>query len=65
MRGQFKNKFGKIEKVNLKDITVFVEGIQTTKKDGSKVYIPIHPSNIIITELNLEDKHRREILERK
>jgi ribosomal protein L24 len=35
------------------------------KVDGTTVPIPIHPSKVMITRLNLDDKWRREILERK
>lgn len=64
VRGQFKKKMGKIEKVLVKKTRVYIENIQHLKKDGSKTYIPIHPSNLIITELNLEDKERQKILQR-
>ena len=64
VHGKFKKKAGKIEKVLLKRTRVYIENIQNTKRDGSKTYIPIHPSNLIITELNLEDKERQKILQR-
>lgn len=57
--GQFKGKNGKIIKVLMKKSKVFVENIQLSKKDGTKVYYPIEPSNLIITELNLTDKRRK------
>ena len=58
MRGKFKGKTGKITKVITKRLKVYVEGIQTTKQDGSKADVPIRPSNLQIIELNLEDKRR-------
>ena len=64
-RGQFKGKTGKIEKVILKKTKVFVEGIQQTSKTGNKSFYPIHPSNLILVELNLNDKKRKEKLEQK
>lgn len=64
VRGQFKGKKGKIENVDLKNLRVFVENIQHTKSDGTKTFYPLHPSNLIITNLNLTDKKRREIFER-
>ena len=63
--GQFKGHTGKIEKVNLRKTKVFVSGIEISKKDGSKALYPIHPSNIIIIELNLNDKKRVSMLDRK
>ena len=65
MRGQFKNKQGKIEKVNLKKTIVYITWIEVTKRDGTKALFPIHPSNLMITELNMDDKIRQEMLERK
>ena len=65
LRGQFKSIIGKIEKVLLKKTKVYIENAQLQKKDGSKAYYPIHPSNLMITELNLEDKERKKALDRK
>ncbi len=65
LRGQFKKKTGKIDRVNIKKSKVYITGIEVTKKDGTKALYPIHPSNIIITELNLDDKKRKKSLERK
>jgi len=64
-RGQFRKHVGKVEEVDVKNCKIFVSGIEMMKKDGSKTRYPINPSNVIITELNLEDKKRVEILNRK
>ncbi len=64
LRGQFKKKIGKVDRVLLKRQKVYIENIALTKKDGSKVPYPINPSNLIITELFLEDKKRKKVLER-
>ncbi len=63
MRGQFKGQRGKIALVKLKQMRIAVEGAQHIKKDGSKSYYMIHPSKVMIEELNLEDKRRREKIE--
>lgn len=63
MRGQFKKLTGKIAKVDLKKIRVYVEGIELIKKDGSKVPYPLHPSNILIQDLVLDDKERKALIE--
>jgi large subunit ribosomal protein L24 len=65
MRGEFKGKTGKINLVNLKKIRTGIEGIFRTKKDGSKVSVYFHPSNLQIQELNLDDKKRTEAINRK
>ncbi|MEM2956083.1 MAG: 50S ribosomal protein L24 [Candidatus Pacearchaeota archaeon] len=65
MRGEFKNKKGKVLNVNKKKLKVYIEGIQRSKKDGTKINVPFDPSNLQIIELNLEDKKRIQALERK
>ncbi len=65
MRGTFKGKTGKIEKVDIKRSRVGIEKIQRTKKDGTKVGVFFNPSNLQLKELNLEDKERIKSLERK
>jgi len=65
MRGQFKKQEGKVDSISTKDTAVFVSGIEITKKDGTKRLVSFNPSNLMITELNLDDKQRQEILERK
>jgi large subunit ribosomal protein L24 len=62
LRGDFKGKIGKIIEVELKEGKVKIEGIEIIKKDGSKVLRRIDPSNIIITELNIDDKKRQKTL---
>ena len=58
MNGEFKKKTGKVTDVNLMKMKVIIEGIQISKKDGSKVNIYFPASNLMITELNLDDKER-------
>src|SRR3989339_1229949 len=65
MRGNFKKKKAKITTVNLKRGKVFLENIQRSKRDGSKVNIPFYPSNLMIMTLALEDKERVAALNRK
>jgi large subunit ribosomal protein L24 len=64
IRGNFRNHIDKVRHVNLKRQHIEVEGVVTTKVDGSKVPRPVHPSNVVITKLNLTDPWRRERLER-
>tara|TARA_Y100000310_G_C20670727_1_gene810116 strand:+ start:373 stop:831 length:459 start_codon:yes stop_codon:yes gene_type:complete len=64
MIGEFKRKTGKVGIVDLKKLRVSIEGIQRTKKDGTKVNVWFSPSNLQIKELNLEDKKRKQALER-
>jgi len=59
MRGdfEFKKKTGKISQVNIKKTRVTIEGMQRKKKDGTKVNIYFHPSNLQILDIK-EDKFR-------
>lgn len=58
MRGKFKDKEAKVIQVKTKSLKIYIEGIQTTKQDGSKVNVPLRASNLQIVELNLSDKKR-------
>ena len=58
MRGEFKKKTGKVESVDLTKLKIAIAGISRIKKDGSKVSVYFHPSNLQITELDLSDKKR-------
>ncbi|MEM5853057.1 MAG: 50S ribosomal protein L24 [Candidatus Aenigmatarchaeota archaeon] len=65
MKGEFKGKRGKVSRVDLKKYKVYIEGITRKKTTGAEVQVPIHPSNLKIINLNLDDKKRVEALERK
>lgn len=65
MNGKMKNKTGKITEINVNRPAIFIEGIQIKKQDGSKTNIGIHPSNLQIIELNLEDSKRKRKTEEK
>ena len=60
LRGQYKGQEGKIEHINLRESFVYITKIEISKKDGSKVRAPIHPSNVLIVELDTSDKRRME-----
>jgi len=62
MRGDRKGLEGKITRVDRKKYRIFVEGITREKVDGTTTFVPIHPSKVMITSLNLDDKWRRESL---
>ncbi len=58
MRGSFSKKKAKVTSVDLRNTRVFLENIQRSKKDGTKVNIPFVPSNLQIITLNTDDKMR-------
>jgi len=65
MRGDRKGSEGKVTQIDRKKYRIFVEGTTREKVDGTTTLIPIHPSKVMITRLNLDDKWRKKILERK
>lgn len=64
MKGKFKKKTAKVSQVLLKKGKVYLDGIQVTRKDGTKVAVPFEPSNLQVLELNLDDKKRFAKLQR-
>jgi large subunit ribosomal protein L24 len=64
MKGQFKQKSGKVEKILTSKSKAYIEGAEYQKKDGTKIKYPIDPANLMITELNVADKKRQELLKR-
>jgi len=65
MKGDHKGKTGKVAEVNLKGLWVKVEGITRKKADGTEVLVKFRPWNLLILDLNLKDKWRRRIIERR
>lgn len=63
MRGEFKGIEGKVTQVSPERHGVAIEGIKREKLKGGNVDLYIHPSNLMITGLNLEDKWRQNRLE--
>ena len=57
-RGSFKKKRAKVSLIDLKNIRVAIEGIQRTKKDGTKVNVYFDPSSLQIQTLELDDMKR-------
>lgn len=62
LRGDYKGMEGKIAKVDLKKLKVTVDGVTKEKADGTTIHVPIAPSHLMITKLNLEDKWRSQRL---
>lgn len=56
---------GKVLRVLPQKYSVHIEGHSKEKADGTITSFPIHPSNILITSLNLRDKKRRDIIKRR
>ncbi len=64
VRGSFKGHEGRVIGVSVKRERIYVEGAVLRKADGTEVPYPIHPSKVVVTELDLSDKRRKELIER-
>ncbi len=65
VRGKFKDHAGEVMNVNPTKHGIYVDGVTIKKADGTDVPRAIDPSNVVITQLFLEDKKRRAMLSRK
>jgi len=65
MRGDWAGHEGKVVKVDYERIRIYVEGVTLKRADGTPVYYPIHPSKVMIVKLDLSDKYRSKIIERR
>src|SRR4030042_3827181 len=64
-RGDNKGFEGKVSRVDLKAYRIYLEGLTREKTNGTNNFISVHPSKVQIRSLNLDDKWRKNILERK
>jgi large subunit ribosomal protein L24 len=64
-RGDNKGFEGKISRVDLKNYHIYLEGLTREKVDGTNIFLPVHPSKVIIKTFSLNDKKRKAIVERK
>ncbi len=64
MRGENKGKSGKVSRVELNSLKVFVEGIAIRKAKGAEELIPLDASNLLLLEADFNDKQRKAILDR-
>ena len=64
VRGQYKGEKGKVNAVYRKRWCLYIEKVQRNKVNGTMAKIPIHPSNVRITKLNMTED-RKKLLARK
>lgn len=58
MRGNYRKKSGIVATVNTGNETIFIEGIDVIRKNGTKSFVPIRISNVMITKLIESDPRR-------
>lgn len=64
MRGQFRDTESKVTAVSYKKRVVYLDNTSITKADGKEAAVPIHPSNLMIVKLELDDE-RKTLIENK
>jgi large subunit ribosomal protein L24 len=64
MRGDQAGIEGVVEAVDLKRSTIKIAGVSLFKADSTEVPRPVHPSNVMIIKIDLEDGEREKIFTR-
>lgn len=65
LRGEYKGVEGKITGVEADEGRIMIEGVTREKIAGGTVPVKIHASKVLTTNLNLDDKWRKNVLEGK
>ena len=65
MKGEFRGTSGKITEVDMKKSKVYMENVKRKKVSGAEVYVPVHPSNLMVLNPVMEDKERLKVINRK
>jgi large subunit ribosomal protein L24 len=64
MRGQFRDTESKVTNVSYKKGVVYLDNTTITKADGKEAAVPIHPSNLMLVKLEV-DEERKSLIENK
>jgi large subunit ribosomal protein L24 len=64
-RGNFRGVEGKVTSVDVKSGKVYVEGVSREKADGTAKPIALDSSKVILRQVVLDDKRRKDIVERR
>lgn len=65
LRGKFAGLNKRVTTISFKKGKIQLEGVKTTKTDGTEIFHYIDPSNCIITSLGKLDEGRKKILTRR
>ena len=65
MRGSYAGHTAKVTSVDTKKRVIFIEKVTSIKADGKETARPMHPSNVLVTKLDLTDPYRKTQLEGK
>lgn len=64
LRGDFKGIEGEVSELNTDSKQIVVEGVETARADETEVPTPVHPSNVEITDVEM-DNVREKIIDRR
>jgi large subunit ribosomal protein L26e len=59
VRGNHKGTTGKIVEVYRKKYCIHLDKLTRDKMNGSSVYVPLHPSKVVLTSLHLNKDRKR------
>jgi len=65
VRGSYAGMEGKVNRVDLRKMRIYIDGITRERMDGTPTFVPIHPSKVVIIKLDLSDKERGKVIERR
>lgn len=65
LTGSFKGVEGEVMEVDLSKVRVYVDKVTSKKRDGTDVLRALQPSNLMLTDIDIRDKRRQMVLERK
>ena len=65
MRGKFKGTTGKISKIDLKKLKVYLENVKRKKVSGEETFVPTHPSKLLLINPVMDDSKRKKVINRK
>src|SRR3989344_9250711 len=65
LRGDRSGEKGAVERIDLSKLKVYIKDIKRKKANGTEVFIPLHPSNLQIVDINLKDDGRAKRLKHK
>jgi large subunit ribosomal protein L24 len=58
MRGQFRDTESKVTLVSYKKGVVYLDNTTITKADGKEAAVPVHPSNLMLVKLEMNDERK-------
>ncbi|MDY6769157.1 MAG: 50S ribosomal protein L24 [Candidatus Nanohaloarchaea archaeon] len=58
MRGDYSGEKGRVDDIDTEEEKIYINGVEREAVDGSETAVPVDPSNLKITKLDLDDPER-------